>query len=593
MSLERNSKLINKKFVQYLIPSILMVFAMQFGSLLDGVLIGNFIGEEALTATALVVPILYLIQLPGFALGVGGSIVIANLLGKRDVFGAKKTFSLAIVVGMAISFVFAGIGFFVSRPLANLFSSDLSELSYQYVLGYMITDPIVTLALLLGSFMAVDNNPRLSSILFIASNVAKILLEILFLKTFGGWSTFGAAISTGCGYLIGLLTTIFYVKSKKRNLTFSFKIKGGNFKEIFKASSTSALSLFLTAVQMFTINIFLGPLLNLDYEIAAYGLLANMVFFFDLVCGGIINIIPTICGIFYGEKDNYSLKKLTRKIYLINLIVTIALGGFIAIFPNVYSIIFGYSTSDHFDYISMLIRLYIISFAGYSISKFSTSYYPSIGRNLPSLVTVLCRELVIVLPVTLSLIFTMELQGYVIACIITESSTVLITYLFILIYEKVKHKNCHGIFMFEKDDFKSFDVTLTNELKNAAIISENISNFALENGVPNRESQLIGLACEEMVSNIASYGYNKEKQSYIDVSLKICNDNLLLRIRDDGLPFDPTKYEFDNDENYSTSGIQLISKLVNKISYTRVLSLNNTIFEIKIGGNLDGNQNNS
>ena len=41
--LERNSKLMTKKMFQYLIPSILMIFAMQFGSLLDGILVGNLI----------------------------------------------------------------------------------------------------------------------------------------------------------------------------------------------------------------------------------------------------------------------------------------------------------------------------------------------------------------------------------------------------------------------------------------------------------------------------------------------------------------------------------------------------------------------
>ena len=43
--------------------------------------------------------------------------------------------------------------------------------------------------------------------------------------------------------------------------------------------------------------------------------------------------------------------------------------------------------------------------------------------------------------------------------------------------------------------------------------------------------------------------------------------------------------EFDNKEEYSTSGIKLIMSLVNKMTYMRVLSLNNTIFEIKMKEN--------
>ena len=583
MTLERNSKLVNRKFIQYLIPSILMIFAMQFGSLVDGILVGNMIGNDALSATSLVSPILYIIQLPGFALGVGGSIVIANLLGKRDTEGAKKTFSIAIVIGLGISIVFALLAFLISKPLASLFSTDpvYQEYAYQFILGYLLTDPIITMALVIGSFMAVDNNPRLSSIMFIGSNVAKVALELLFIKTFGSWSTFGAAISTGAGYLIGLITIIFYIRSKKRNLTFSIKIKNGRLKEIFKACSTTALNLALTAIQMLIVNIFIGQQITQGFELEIYGLVANMVFLFDLVCGGILNIIPTICGIFYGEKDYYSLKKITRKIYLINIIATLVITAFIAILPGVYSSIFGYNDPTHAEYSYKILRIYLISFVPYEISKFSMNYYPTIDKVSPSIVTVLCRELIIVLPVTLVLLFMMGLEGYCLACAITEVSTVIITYVYIFIYEKVKKKS-FGIFMIDKDEYKSFDASLTNDLSNASAVSESLTKFALSNGVKNREAQVVGLAAEEIVSNIDTYGYKKGHTGYIDVNLKIINDILLLRIRDDGLPFDPTKYEFDNDEGYSTSGIKLIMGLTDKMTYMRVLSLNNTIFEIKI-----------
>ena len=209
------------------------------------------------------------------------------------------------------------------------------------------------------------------------------------------------------------------------------------------------------------------------------------------------------------------------------------------------------------------------------------NYYPTIDKVSPSIVTVLCRELIIVLPVTLVLLFKMGLEGYCLACAITEVSTVIITYAYIFIYEKVKKKS-FGIFMIDKDEYKSFDVSLTNDLSNASRVSESLTNFALSNGVKNREAQVVGLAAEEIVSNIDTYGYKKGQTGYIDVNLKIINDILLLRIRDDGLPFDPTKYEFDNDEGYSTSGIKLIMNLTDKMTYMRVLSLNNTIFEIKI-----------
>ena len=95
---------------------------------------------------------------------------------------------------------------------------------------------------------------------------------------------------------------------------------------------------------------------------------------------------------------------------------------------------------------------------------------------------------------------------------------------------------------------------------------------------------MIALGAEEMVANIIVNGYKKTSHNYIDVNLKLLEDTMILRIRDDGVPFDPTKYEYDNNENYSTDGIDLIKKVTDKISYMRILNLNNTVFEIKFKG---------
>ena len=559
---------------------MLMIFAMQFSSLLDGILIGNLISGEALAATSLVMPVLYVIQAPGFAIGVGGSIVIANLLGKRDVEGAKKAFSISMILGVGISLVFAVISFFISSPLAKLFGEASYEDSYPYIFMYLVTDPIITVSLLLGSFMAVDNNPKLSSIFFVVSNVAKVGLEFIFIKVFN-WGMYGAALSTGAGFLVAFAVIPFYFKSGKRMLTFTFKVRGTSPLNIFKSSSTSGINMVLTATQMLIVNIFIGKTITEPVDLIAFGLISNVVFVFDLFCGGILNVIPNICGIFYGEKDYYSLKSVTRKIYLINIIVTVVITIVIGCLPGVYSYIFGYTEQTDMKYIAFLIRIYLLSFLPYEINKFSMNYYPSVDKNIPSLITVFLREAIIVLPLTLVLLFSNGVLGYCIACAVTETATVLITYIFVYFYNK--RKKTHGLFMFERGDVESFDVSLDNEEKNAALISEQLTNFAREHGVQEREAQIVGLAAEEVVANIITYGYKHNHKNYIDVSLKKFNDLLLLRIRDDGMPFDPTKYEFDNDENYSTSGIQLISKLTDKMTYMRVLSLNNTIFEINTG----------
>ena len=583
---ERNSKLINKKFIQYLIPSILTIFAMQFASLLDGIIVGNLIGNDALSATSMVMPILYIIQTPGLALGVGGAIVVGMLLGKRDLDKAKKAFSACFIYGVGLSIIFAVIAPIVSRPLANLFAESLADYSYQYLLIYLITDPIITIALLIASFMAIDNNPKLASFFYIFSNVIKILSMFLFIKVFN-WGLYGAALSTAFGYFVGFISLIKYIKSDRRMLRFTFKIKGTftDLKDALKASSATAINLLLTAIQMFIINVILATLIKDDVDLVIFGLVSNMVFVFDLFAGGILGLIPTLCGILYGEKDMYSLKSVVKKIYLLNLVTVILLSIIIMIVPDIYSAMFGFSNLelDVLNRTSFILRIYIISFIPYELNKFSMSYYPAVEKNIPSYVTILLREAIIVLPLTIILLHTNGLFGYVLAQVINEWATVIITYIFVLIYGKIKNKG-RGLFLYDDINYASYDISIDNNIDNASLVSKEIIDFANQNNVSNRNSNVIGIAAEELISNIIYYGYKKKIKNYIDVNLKVLNDKIILRIRDDGLPFDPTKYEFDEQKNYSTSGINLIMKLTNNVNYMRILNLNNTVIEIKNEG---------
>ena len=583
--MERNSKLINKKFIQYLIPSILTIFAMQFASLLDGILVGNLIGSEGLSASSMAVPIIYIVQMPGLALGVGGSIVVASLLGKRDVTKANKAFSACFIYGIGISIIIALLSPLISRPISNLFAEDLREDIYQYIFIYLLTDPIIIFALLITSFMNVDNNPRLSTIYFIVSNVFKIGSMFLFIKVFD-WGMYGASLSTGFGFLVGAVVILKYVFSKNRLLKITIKIKGTfeDLKESLKASGSVAISYLLTAIQMIITNIVIGKLINDVNDLAIYGLICNIIFVFDLISGGILGVIPTLCSLFNGEKDTYSLKSITKKIYILNLISAILITVLIFSLPNVYSYIFGFDNPDYQDRANLMIRIMVFSFIPYELNRFTTSYYPSINRNLPSYVTVLLRELIIVLPLTISLLYVDGIKGYAIAQIINEAATVLLTYVFILIYVHKKPVG-KGLFMIEDINYLSYDISIDNNLDNASLVSSEMAEFCKKNNIDNRNSQMIALSAEEMISNIIVYGYKNKKQNFIDINLKKIDDSLILRIRDDGMPFDPTKYENDNDEKYTTSGIKLVEGITNKMTYMRILNLNNTILEINLRGN--------
>ena len=89
---ERNNRLLNAKLNKYIVPGIMMSLALQLGNIVDTIFVSNLIGVEAMSAVTLSLPVETLVQLTGYCLGIGGSIAVGNMLGKRDKKGHRNCF---------------------------------------------------------------------------------------------------------------------------------------------------------------------------------------------------------------------------------------------------------------------------------------------------------------------------------------------------------------------------------------------------------------------------------------------------------------------------------------------------------------------
>ena len=68
----------------------------------------------------------------------------------------------------------------------------------------------------------------------------------------------------------------------------------------------------------------------------------------------------------------------------------------------------------------------------------------------------------------------------------------------------------------------------------------------------------------------------------MDISFTIQDDKYMLRIRDDGVPFNPLEYRQQEEEAVTVGGIALIRKMASDFQYMRVLNMNNTVIELDI-----------
>ncbi len=157
--------------------------------------------------------------------------------------------------------------------------------------------------------------------------------------------------------------------------------------------------------------------------------------------------------------------------------------------------------------------------------------------------------------------------------IVSEIVTAVIVYL----YCKVQYRGQGILLLPEGEDENILDISIEGTMEEVGKIPRKIIAFCNEKKVDSSKANLLAVAAEEMLANIVRYG--GKKASTIDVNLCITKETVIFRIRDNGIPFDPTDYPQDA-KDFDIHGIEVVKRITDKIQYMRVLDLNNTILEI-------------
>jgi serine/threonine-protein kinase RsbW len=85
-----------------------------------------------------------------------------------------------------------------------------------------------------------------------------------------------------------------------------------------------------------------------------------------------------------------------------------------------------------------------------------------------------------------------------------------------------------------------------------------------------------------MAGNTGEHGYAKGKRANIDLRLVYHNGTGVIRLRDDGRPFDPIHWLEKNsgDDPASGLGIRVVTGLAKNVNYMASMEMNNLMIEL-------------
>ena len=576
----RNTRLIDAKITQYLLPGIMMSLALQLGNIVDTILVGNILGKEAMSSVSLALPVETLIQIPGYVLGTGGAIAAGIMLGKRDRKGASSVFSVTLAITVIAGLIFALTGIFAAMPLGGILAKGggLSYLTGRYLMVSFLGAPVIGTGLLMMSFLGVENHPNLASAYLIASNVINLVFDYLLLK-YTSLSTAGASLSTVLGFLLGMVVFIFYIRSPKRMISFCFEGCRKAFAEAFGAGVPMLIFMIMALVKALGLNYIILTFLG-DDGMCVYTVCENVLMIVEMVVGGIVGIIPNIAGVLYGEKDYYGLRSMCRRVLRYSFVACAGIMVLVMLLPGALTMMFGIRQEPLLGITSQVLRVFMICLPLYLWNKFLISYYESIEYSgLAGAVTFLQNGIFILPSAFIGIIIGQSVggSGYI-AMALSYVVSELLTVISIAVYRRIRY---HGkdFYMVPRDNTAALlDVTIHADMEETSLIPKEMIAACEKAGIPKDKAMPIAVAAEEMVVNCIRYG--GRKSHWIDLSLVPDEEEeggLLLRIRDNGVPFNPTEYEHDEDIYESTNGIEIVRRLAKDITYIRSVDMNNTV----------------
>ena len=203
------------------IPGAISMLASSLYGLLDGIFVGQFLGETAFAGLNLAFPFVIINFSLADLIGVGAAVPIAISLGRKQQDEADNIFTCACIMIVGTGAVI-GAALYAAAPfLIGMMGAEgeLARMAVEYMRVYALCSPVTTIVFAMDNFLRISGKIRGSMALNIFMSALSMLLEFLFLYVFrfGVW---GAALATCASMFVCALAAFFVFARGKLALHF-------------------------------------------------------------------------------------------------------------------------------------------------------------------------------------------------------------------------------------------------------------------------------------------------------------------------------------------------------------------------------------
>lgn len=283
-------------------PMLFGVVALMSFQLVDSIFI-SMLGMQPLAAMGFTLPLQQLLIGVQIGIGIASTALISRAIGAGNPERAKHMGGLVVISGCCVSLILCTLIWLLRMPVLSALGAGTELLPYteSYWLPWLTSAWLGAFLYFANSISRANGDTRLPGLMMVVTSVLNMLLDPLFIFTFG-WGLAGAAYATIVACLVG--ATIMYSRILKRHwLAFDpSKLSTTQaLRDIFKTSAPAMLSQLMPgAAALMATRLVAG---FGGSAIAAWTLGSRLELFSIVIVLALTMALPPMVGRLFGSKQ--------------------------------------------------------------------------------------------------------------------------------------------------------------------------------------------------------------------------------------------------------------------------------------------------
>lgn len=388
-----------KLMLELSIPAVLGMLVIGLYPLMDGIFAGQIIGQKAMSAISISMPLTFFNTATATLVGVGSASILSRALGQGNQKITRKIMGnlTAWIIFISLCITVLGIAFAKQFLAVAGATDEISALAFRYLRIVFIGSVFVNFTQSSNMVIRGQGLMKEAMKIMVLGAIINIILDPIFMIALKDKGIEGAAIATVLAQIIQALMTLNYFKKKSTNVKINkIKFEKEIYREMFMVGVSAMLMQLLFMIQQ-----------TLLYRVAfQYGgeeggilMSASMrLYSFAFIpLWGMSQGLQPVVGTNFGAKKYDRVKK-TMNVFMIGGIILASVFWLPAqLFPQTLLKIFNVSENiinNGVNNFRMFYSVYIL----YGVMVMNVTFFQSIGYGKKARKIVLLRQFILFVP---------------------------------------------------------------------------------------------------------------------------------------------------------------------------------------------------